>query len=101
MLDPNTRYHVGIWIQKQRMRLYINETKVMDLPRVMPVNYTFNSIRFLQEPGSEPMVTNIRLASGLPDTRSKLITDGKLVTYGIYFEVNSDKVKPELLQMAV
>jgi OmpA-OmpF porin, OOP family len=31
----------------------------------------------------------------LPDMRNKLLTDGKLVTYGIYFDTNSDKVKPE------
>ena len=27
--------------------------------------------------------------------RSKLITEGKLVSYGIYFDVNKDIVKPE------
>jgi len=27
--------------------------------------------------------------------RSKLLTEGKLVTYGIYFDVNKDVVKPE------
>jgi OmpA-OmpF porin, OOP family len=27
--------------------------------------------------------------------RNKLITEGKLVTYGIYFDVNKDVVKPE------
>ena len=41
------------------------------------------------------MVTDVRIAVGTPDTRSKLITEGKLVTYGIYFDVNKDVVKPE------
>jgi len=41
------------------------------------------------------MVTNIRLAVGAPDMRNKLITEGKLVSYGIYFDVNKDVVKPE------
>ena len=41
------------------------------------------------------MVTNIRIAVGAPDTRNKLLTEGKLVTYGIYFDVNKDVVKPE------
>ena len=27
--------------------------------------------------------------------RSKLITEGKLISYGIYFDVNKDVVKPE------
>jgi outer membrane protein OmpA-like peptidoglycan-associated protein len=43
----------------------------------------------------EFMVSNIRYAVGAPDMRSKLITDGKLVTRGITFDVGSDKIKPE------
>src|SRR5690606_10945233 len=38
---------------------------------------------------------NIRLAVGAPDTRNKLITEGRFVTSGILFDVNSDKIKPE------
>ena len=38
---------------------------------------------------------NIKLAVGSPDTRNKLITEGKFVTSGILFDVNSDKIKPE------
>ncbi|TFH50092.1 MAG: OmpA family protein, partial [Bacteroidia bacterium] len=41
------------------------------------------------------MVTNVRIAVGAPDMRNKLMTEGKLVTYGIYFDVNKDVVKPE------
>jgi hypothetical protein len=36
-----------------------------------------------------------RLAVGAPDTRNKLLTEGKWVTHGILFDVNSDKVKAE------
>lgn len=41
------------------------------------------------------MVSNIRVAVGAPDMRNKLLTEGKLVSYGIYFDVNKDVVKPE------
>ena len=41
------------------------------------------------------MISNIRIAVGAPDTRNKLLTEGKLVTYRIYFDVNKDEVKPE------
>ena len=41
------------------------------------------------------LISNIRIAAGAPDMRNKLMTDGKLVTYGIYFDVNKDVVKPE------
>jgi outer membrane protein OmpA-like peptidoglycan-associated protein len=40
-------------------------------------------------------VTNIKITSASPDMRSKLLTEGKLVSYGIYFDVNKDVVKPE------
>ena len=43
----------------------------------------------------EFMVSNIRYAVGAPDTRNKLLTEGKLVTRGILFDVNADKIKPE------
>ena len=32
---------------------------------------------------------------GAPDTGNKLLTEGKWVTHGILFDVNSDRVKPE------
>jgi len=89
----NTKYHIAIWVQKARVRLYQNENKVFDLPRVFNhPGVKINRIRF--EDGAA-MVTNIRIAVGAPDTRNKLITEGRLVTYGIYFDVNKDVVKPE------
>ena len=39
-------------------------------------------------------ISNVRITDASPDMRSKLITEGKLVTYGIYFDVNKDVVKP-------
>ncbi|MDD4760444.1 MAG: OmpA family protein, partial [Bacteroidaceae bacterium] len=44
---------------------------------------------------STPYISNIKITTAAPDTRSKLITEGKLISYGIYFDVNSDKIKPE------
>jgi outer membrane protein OmpA-like peptidoglycan-associated protein len=41
------------------------------------------------------LINNIKLAIGTPDTRNKLITEGKFVTRGILFDVNSDRIKPE------
>jgi outer membrane protein OmpA-like peptidoglycan-associated protein len=38
------------------------------------------------------MISNVRIAVGAPDMRSN-ITEGKLVTYGIYFDVMM--LKPE------
>ena len=89
----NELYHISIWVQKARVRLYQNENKLFDLPRAFPLpNIKMDRLRFEYGAG---MIGNVRVAVGNPDMRSKLITEGKLVSYGIYFDVNSDKVKPE------
>jgi len=89
----NQKYHMSIWVQKSRVRLYQNETKLFDLPKAFPVaTLKMDRIRFEEGAG---MVSNIRIAVGAPDLRNKLLTEGKLVTYGIYFDVNKDVVKPE------
>jgi outer membrane protein OmpA-like peptidoglycan-associated protein len=41
------------------------------------------------------MVTNLKITTAAPDTRSKLITEGRLTTYGITFDVNKANIKPE------
>jgi len=41
------------------------------------------------------LINNLKFAIGAPDTRNKLITEGKFVTRGILFDVSSDKIKPE------
>jgi outer membrane protein OmpA-like peptidoglycan-associated protein len=86
------KYHISLWVQKERIRVYQNEVKLFDLPKAIDVNVKYNKMRF--EDGT-PMISNIRIAVGAPDMRSKLITEGKLVSYGIYFDVNKDVVKPE------
>lgn len=92
--NSNEKYHVAFWIQKQRLRMYVNEKKVLDLPRGLIDGYTYNIFRFQTSDEIKPIISNFRIATGLPDMRNKLITDGKIVSYGIQFDVNSDKVKP-------
>ena len=88
----NQKYHISIWVQKTRIRLYINENKVFDLPRGISLEKRFDRFRIDE---SSLLISNMRIAVGAPDMRNKLMTDGKLVTYGIYFDVNKDVVKPE------
>ncbi|MGN6800848.1 MAG: OmpA family protein [Ginsengibacter sp.] len=92
-VKENQLYHIAVWIQKSRVRVYQNEVKLFDLPKAFPVSSVkMDRIRF--EDGAA-MVSNIRIAVGAPDMRNKLLTEGKIVSYGIYFDVNKDVVKPE------
>lgn len=91
----NNKFHISIWRQKTRIRIYVNENKVFDIPRalfqgvdyqLLFANYTFEGELYL---------SNIRYAVGSPDTRNKLVRDGKLITRGILFDSNSDQIKYE------
>lgn len=95
-LDVNKLNHVIIWVQKRRLRIYHKGQKALDLPTVLFQQVKYNRLRFsLWGQAGFPYITNIRFTSAAPDMRSKLLTEGKIVSYGIYFDVNSDKVKPE------
>jgi OmpA-OmpF porin, OOP family len=95
----NNYARISIWRQKQRLRVYMNEEKVWDLPRAMSPETAYNSLIFavaeFHKPEDRYLISNLRLAVGAPDTRNKLITEGKFVTTGITFDVNSATIKPE------
>ena len=93
------KFHISITVNKQRFRYYVNEVKILDLPKVIPFgNYNAVIFRMWGWQNDHPfdaLFSNFRYAEGTTDMRSKLISEGKLVTHGILFDVNSDKIKPE------
>lgn len=99
-VNGKTKIIVSIWRQKQRIRVYLNEEKVFDLPRAFAAGKDYNLALFelgngMSKDNDQYLFGNIKLAAGTPDTRNKLITEGKFVTTGILFDVNSDRIKPE------
>ena len=82
---------VAVQVQKERFRLWINETKMFDVPKAIPVGTIMNQVYF--EVGSTNyseeqyaiFVSNVKVATGRPDTRHKLIEEGKFSTTGILF----------------
>lgn len=95
----NTKVHVAIWRQNQRIRVYLGEEKIWDLPKAVPEGLNLNAVIFargnMNNDADNYYITNIRLAVGKPDTRNKLITEGKFSTTGINFNTGSADIKPE------
>jgi OmpA-OmpF porin, OOP family len=94
-----TPTRISIMVQKQRVRVWVEEKKVVDIPRMLPAGLTYDRIRFFEwgqdDPDVKLYIKNLKVAAGVPDMRSKLITEGKLVTHGIYFDSGSDKIRAE------
>lgn len=95
-LPINRVTHVSIWIQKSRYRLYLNTEKIFDIPRGIFLNSVYNRFRFeTSNSSSDILISNFKIAVGLPDTRNQLITKGRFSTSGILFDVGSDNIKAE------
>ena len=96
-IEPDKVNHVIIWVQNRRLRIYCKSAKVLDMPTNIFDGTKFSRFCFRLPRGAScgSYISNMRITDAAPDMRSKLITDGKLVSYGIYFDVNKDVVKPE------
>src|SRR5688500_13849316 len=96
--DRNNPAHISIWRQKERVRVYVNEMKVWDVPKAALRDARFNAIVFsviYAEEVVKHYIGNLRLAVGATDTRNKMLTQNKWVTHGIQFDVNSATIKSE------
>ena len=95
----NNYVKVSIWRQKNRLRVYMNEEKIWDVPRAFSNDVNYNTLLLMRHTSHNPedrfLFSNLRLAVGAADTRNRLVTEGKFVTRGILFDVNSDKIKGE------
>ncbi len=91
---------VSIWRQKTRLRVYVDEEKIWDVPKAFDPDVKYNFLGFRvdgynNKDADAYFISNIRLAVGAPDTRHKFLELGKYSTTGIKFDVNSDKIKGE------
>ncbi len=94
----------SIWRQDGRLRIYIDENKVLDIPQAFDMKQNYNVFKIGakymnysngRKNDDEFMISNVRYAVAGEDTRSKLITEGRLVTNGILFDTNSDVIKSQ------
>jgi len=98
----NKVLHISMAINKTRVRVYFDKTKLIDLPRILTPDLR-NNFYVCNYPKTGAnlgvLVSNIRIASAETDARSLLIKqlmeDGKAVTNDILFDVNSDVIKRE------
>ncbi len=95
------RPHVSIAVNKQRFRLWVNEEKHIDIPRIVPEGAVLTTLKFHMnnfKDGEERLfITNLKVAEGGLDLRRQLISDGKVSTTGILFDTGSDLIKPQSL----
>ncbi|NHF61456.1 OmpA family protein [Flavobacteriaceae bacterium TP-CH-4] len=93
------RPHVSIAVNKQRFRLWVNEEKHIDIPRIAPEGAVLSTLKFhmnnLKDGKERVFITNLKVAEGGVDLRRKLISEGKISTNGILFDSGSANIQPQ------
>ncbi|WP_276165534.1 OmpA family protein [Zobellia alginiliquefaciens] len=95
----NQKHHVSVAVNKERFRLWINESKYIDVPRLLPANVQMQGIKFILR-GTDTekesvLIGNIKIAEGGVDLRRQLLADGKISTNGILFDSGSANIQPQ------
>lgn len=96
VLEP---HHISIAVNEQRFRLWINEQKLVDVPRLLPANVQMQGIKFhvrnIDINVENVYLSNFKMAGGGVDLRKKLLADGKISTNGILFDSGSANIQPQ------
>ncbi len=92
--NPGWR-HISISFNKRALKAYIDDARVLNVPN-LGYNPTGITLGFHNTSGKiAGYVKNFRLAKGAVPLYDKFMTDGKIVTTGIKFDVNKSTIKPE------
>ncbi len=90
--------HISIAVNQGRFRLWVNENKYVDIPRMIPegnltaLKFQLNSFT----DGKESLfISNLKVAEGGLDLRRKLVADGRVSTNGILFDSGSANIQPQ------
>jgi OOP family OmpA-OmpF porin len=91
----NHWHHIAIAYKDKQVKVYVDQARVLVVPNChcVPTSVQFGGIGSTENPIK---FTNVRIANGgNQNMLNKLNTDGKIITYGISFDVNKSDIKPE------
>lgn len=91
--------HISIAVNQQRFRLWVDETKYVDIPRMIPEGAKPSNIKFelrqFKDGKENLFISNLKVAEGGVDLRRKLLAEGEISTNGILFESGSATLQPQ------
>lgn len=86
--------HIAISYNKGAMKVFIDEERVLNIPKI-DIDPSVFSIQAYTVGDMTRAIKNIRIAEGGKKLYDRVVSDGKIVTRGIMFDVNKASLKPE------
>lgn len=95
----NNTVHISIAVNKKRLRMWVNEEKMIDSPNLLQAKigdyFIIQAMDILPESGHFVGISNFKISEATEDLRSLLLKNGKFSTTGIYFDTAAASVKKE------
>lgn len=92
-------HHIAIGVNGQRLRMWINETKHIDIPRMVAPGAVLSHMLLeatgVRDGQDRIFLKNLVLAKGGVDLRRKLLSEGSVSTNGILFDSGSANLQPQ------
>lgn len=85
--------HVALSFNKRALKVYLNGSRIVNIPNCARPQY-FTLQRSIWE-DHRNLMTNVRLCKGAVPLYNRLITDGKIITYAITFDIGKANIKTE------
>lgn len=85
--------HVALSFNKRALKVYFNGSRIVNIPNCARPQY-FTLQRSIWE-DHRNLMTNVRLCKGAVPLYNRLITDGKIITYAITFDIGKANIKSE------
>ena len=91
-VSTNSWHHVAISFNKRAYKVYFDEKRLVNIP-----NATKPSFFWINCNQHEAVffIKNIRIAKGAVPLYDRMSSDGKIITYGITFDIGKATIKPE------
>ena len=85
--------HVALSFNKRALKVYLNGNRIVNIPNcARPQYFTLQRSYWADH---RNLMTNVRLCKGAVPLYNRLITDGKIITYAITFDIGKATIKPE------
>lgn len=85
--------HAALSFNKRALKVYLNGSRIVNIPNCARPQY-FTLQRSIWE-DHRILMTNVRLCKGAVPLYNRLITDGKIITYAITFDIGKANIKSE------
>ena len=85
--------HAALSFNKRALKVYLNGSRIVNIPNcARPQYFTLQRSYWADH---RILMTNVRLCKGAVPLYNRLITDGKIITYAITFDIGKANIKPE------